>query len=71
MSIYTLEYYSAIKSKEAQTLATMWTDPENTMLSERSRHGRTHRCDSTDGKRAEQADPETQGVGSWLSGSRE
>ena len=24
-------------------------------------------CDSTDGKRPEQANPETQGVGSWLS----
>ena len=27
------------------------------------------RCDSTDGKRAEQADPQTQRVGSWLSGA--
>ena len=26
-------------------------------------------CDSTDGKRAEQADPQTQRVGSWLSGA--
>ena len=26
-------------------------------------------CDSTDGKRAKQADPQTQGVGSWLSGA--
>ena len=32
---------SALKS-EAQTLATTWTGPENTALSERSRH-RTHR----------------------------
>ena len=29
------------------------------------------RCDSTDGKRAEQADPETQRVGSWWSGAGE
>ena len=28
-------------------------------------------CDSTDGKRAEQGDPETQRVGSWWSGARE
>ena len=27
-------------------------------------------CDSTDGKRAEQADPQTQRVGPWLSGAR-
>ena len=26
-------------------------------------------CDSTDGKRPEQADPQTQKVGSWLSGA--
>ena len=26
-------------------------------------------CDSTDGKRPEQADPQTQRVGSWLSGA--
>ena len=26
-------------------------------------------CDSTDGKRPEQADPQTQSVGSWLSGA--
>ena len=28
-------------------------------------------CDSTDGKRAEQGDPETQRVGSWWSGAGE
>ena len=30
------------KKREALTLSTVWTDPENTMLSERSRHRRTH-----------------------------
>ena len=28
-------------------------------------------CDSTDGKRAEQADPQTQRAGSWWSGAGE
>ena len=36
------------------------------MLSERSRDAG---CDPMDGKRPEQADPQTQGVGSWLSGA--
>lgn len=38
-----LEYYSALKRKEALTLATIWMVPENTMLSDRSKHRRTHR----------------------------
>ena len=31
------------KKREALTLSTGWTDPENTVLSERSRHRGTHR----------------------------
>ena len=31
------------KKREALTLSTGWTDPENTVLSERSRHRRTYR----------------------------
>ena len=31
-----MEYHSATKRREALTLATVWTDPENTMLRERS-----------------------------------
>ena len=38
------------------------------MLSERSRDAG---CDPMDGKRPEQADPQTQRVGSWLSGAGE
>ena len=59
-----------MKRDEALTLATMWMDPKNTMLSERSRQTDT-RWDSTDGKRPDQEDPQTQRVGSWLSGARE
>ena len=35
-SLHTREHHSAMKRSEALTLATMWMDPENTMLSERS-----------------------------------
>ena len=38
-----LEYYSALKRREALTLATTWMDPESMVLSERSRHRRTRR----------------------------
>ena len=34
--LHTLEHHSAMKRTEALTLATMWRDRENTMLSERS-----------------------------------
>ena len=37
VSLHTLEYSSVIKKRETLTLTTMWTDPENMMLSERSR----------------------------------
>ena len=40
---YILEYYSALKRREALTLATMWMVAENTMLRDGSRHRRTHR----------------------------
>ena len=36
------DYHSATRRGEALTLATTWTDPEDTMLSKRSRHRRTH-----------------------------
>lgn len=47
--IYTLihsptDYYSAMRRGEARTLSTTWTDPEDTVLSERSRHRGTHRA---------------------------
>ena len=38
-----VEYYSALKRREALTLATTWMDPESIVLSERSRHRRTRR----------------------------
>ena len=36
------EHPSAMKRREALTLATTWTDPEDMMLNERRRNGRTH-----------------------------
>lgn len=55
-SVHTQERPSARKRREALTFATMWTDPENTMLrKEADTEGHTG-CDSTDGKRPEQAD---------------
>ena len=41
--IHTRERPSAMKRREALTLTTTWTDPEITVLSERSRHRGTHR----------------------------
>ena len=43
LSLHTREHPSATKRRKALTLATTWMDPENTMLSEGSRHRRTHR----------------------------
>ena len=43
VSFHTQEHPSATERREALTMAPTWTDPENTMLSERSRHRRTHR----------------------------
>lgn len=37
MSLHPREHHSD-KERKALTLATMWTDPENTVLIERSRH---------------------------------
>ena len=39
-----MEHYSTKKRREALALPTMWTDPENRMLSERSKHRKTHRA---------------------------
>ena len=53
--------------REALTLATTWSDPENTS-SVREAETEGHAvCDSTDGKRPEQANAQTQRVGSWWS----
>ena len=41
-SIHTVEYDSAMKRSKALTQATVWMDLEHTILSERSRHRRTH-----------------------------
>ena len=38
-----LEYYTPLKRREALTPTTMCVVPENTMLSDRSKHRRTHR----------------------------
>ena len=59
-SLHTREHHSAMKRREALTLATMWMDLENTMLSERNQMEKDTVCDSTDGKRPEQANPQTQ-----------
>ena len=53
-------------STEALRLATTLMDPENTTLSERQDTEGHMGRDSTDGKRPEPADPQTQRVGSWL-----
>ena len=45
-----------------------WTLRTRHTVKEADTEGHTG-CDSTDGKRAEQADPQTQRVGSWLSGA--
>ena len=41
-SIHTVKYDSAMKRRETLTQATMWMNLEHTILSERSRHRRTH-----------------------------
>ena len=43
-NIHTQEHHSATKRGEALTLATTWTDPETTMLSERSRTQKDTQC---------------------------
>ena len=40
--MYTVEYYAAVKRSETLTQAKMWMDLECMILSERSRHRRTH-----------------------------
>lgn len=41
-SIHTVEYNTAVNRSEALTHATMWTNLEHMMLSERTRHKRTY-----------------------------
>ena len=56
VSLHTWEHPLPRKRREALTFATMWTDPEDTMLRrEADTEGHTG-CDYTDGKRPEQAD---------------
>lgn len=43
-SMHTLQYYSGMRGREALTLTTMWTDLENTMVSERSRTRGATQC---------------------------
>ena len=63
------EHRSATKRGEAPTLVPRgWTLRTRHTVKEADTEGHTG-CDSTDGKRAEQADPQTQRVGSWLSGA--
>jgi len=40
----TMEYYLAIKSNEILTYATIWMNPEDTMLSERNQTQKTILC---------------------------
>ena len=40
--IHTTEYYSAIKRRDALIHPTIWMNPENTVLSEKARHKRSH-----------------------------
>ena len=42
--IRAIKQYLAIRRTEAPTLATTWTDPENTMLSERSQTQKDTQC---------------------------
>lgn len=56
-SLYTVEYDSARKKAKALALAATCREPENTMLSDRSRHTG---CDSNDGKCLKQANPQTE-----------
>ena len=57
-SLHTWEHHSVLKRAEALTLATTWTDPENTMLREDT-EGHTG-CDSIDGKCPKQTDLQTE-----------
>ena len=65
-SLHTRAHHSAVKRREALTLAATWTDLENMMLSERSQTQKDTVCDSIDGKCPEQANPQTQKK--WVSG---
>ena len=52
-SIHATEAYSATKRNRAQTRATTWVKPENTMFSERSRTQDPRLCGSIDMKSSE------------------
>ena len=62
-----LEYYLATKRREALTLTITWTDPENTMLSEKQTQKDTQGVIPLMGNI--QNRPTTDGAGSWLSGA--
>ena len=66
-SLHTLEHHSAMNRGVALTLTTTWTDPEDMMLSERSRHRRTHRLWFHWWETSRTGRSQTQRVGSWLS----
>ena len=66
--IHTWKHHSAMERREALTLVTTWTDPEDTVLSERSRHRRTHRVTPPMGK-VQSRQIRRHRVGSWLSGA--
>ena len=66
-SLHKRKHSSAMNRREALTLTTTWT---RTWRSVRGADTEGHPgCDSADGKRPEQAKPQTQTVGSWLSGA--
>ena len=41
-SIHSVEYYTAMKRREALTRVTVWLDFEHGVLTDRCRHRRTH-----------------------------
>lgn len=68
-SIYTMEYYAAIKRNEALTLATAWTNLDYVMRRKRSQTHKAAVCDSIHVKCPAQAHPQGQKVGEWVSGA--
>lgn len=68
-SLHTWEHHSAVKRREALTLATTWTDLETALLSKRSRHRTTHRVGCHGWKMSRTGASTDKKVGSWLSGA--
>ena len=66
-SIHTVDCDSAVKRREALIQADTWMDLEPTMLRERSQIQKDTGWDSVDRKHAEEASPQAQNVGLWLS----